>query len=70
VDSPNSCVAFEIGLDEIPSTSGFDSIMFHLPTTKVSPFHVIFNLNKILITTCFNKGFRIVILHLGLKEFL
>ncbi len=59
-----------IYLDEIPSTLGVDFRMPHLPTVKVSPFHVIFNLNKVLIATCFNKGSRTIIFYLGLKEFL
>jgi hypothetical protein len=70
VESPNSCVAVEVNLDEIPSASGFDSVVLHLLVVKVTPFHVIFNLNEIMIVTCFNKTFHTTILHPRLKEFL
>jgi len=76
VGLPNSCTIVELGLDEIPLTSGGDSPMFHSPTIEVSPFHVIFNLNKILITTCFEKcgygkaTFHTIVLRPRLKELL
>jgi hypothetical protein len=70
VESPNSCMVVAIYLDEIPSISSVVSKMPHLPMAKVSPFHVIFDLNGVLIATCFDKGSRIIILCLGLKEFL
>jgi hypothetical protein len=70
LESPNSCMAIEVGLDEIPSTLSFDFVMVRSPIAKVSPFHVIFNLNGVLIPTRFNKCSRIIIFHLGLKEFL
>jgi hypothetical protein len=57
-------------LDEIPSTLGVNSAVLHLPASEMSPFHVIFYLNGILIATCFNKRSRTNILHPGLKEFL
>jgi hypothetical protein len=38
--------------------------------TKVNSFHVIFDLNKILIATCFDRGFSIVIMCPRLKDFL
>ncbi len=70
MELPNSRAIVAISLDEIPSTLNVDSKVPHLPMVEVSPFHVIFNLNKILITTCFNKGFHIVIFRFGLKEFM
>jgi hypothetical protein len=50
--------------------------MIHLLVVEVSPFHVIFDLNEVLVTTHFNKGgygkptFRTIILKHGLKELL
>jgi hypothetical protein len=67
---PNSCIVVEFGLDEIPSTSSFDFAVCHLLAMEVNPFHVIFNLNGVLITTCFDKDSCIVIFRLGLKQFL
>jgi len=64
VESPNSFTA------NIPLTLGFN---FEVPCSlavEVSPFHVIFNLNEVLIATWFIRGFRTIICHLGLKEFL
>jgi len=61
---------------EIPLTSGGDSLVPCSPASKMSPFHVIFNLNGILITTDFDKGgygkatSRTAILRPRLKEFL
>jgi hypothetical protein len=56
MESPNSHTIIELGLDEIPSTSKIDSLMFHSLSLEVNPFHVIFDLNGVLITTCFDKG--------------
>ncbi len=70
MESPNSRVAVELGLDEIPLASTFDFIVLCLLTMEVNPFHVIFYLNKVIIATCFDKGFHSVILRPGLKEFL
>ncbi len=52
VESPNSHVAVEINLDDNPLTLSFDFVVPCLHVVEVSPFHVIFYLNKILITTC------------------
>ncbi len=70
VESPNSHMIVAVTLDKILLTLGVDSTMHHSFTTKVGPFHVIFYLNGVLITTYFDKGFQSVILRLGLKEFL
>ncbi len=70
MELPNSRAIVAINLDEIPSTSIVDSEVPHLLVMEVSPFHVIFDLNKVLIVTRFDKGSRTVILRLGLKEFL
>jgi hypothetical protein len=76
MESQNSHAAIELGLDEIPSTSSGNSLVFHLSIMEVSPFHVIFYLNGIIIATCFEKGgygkaaSHILGLMLGLKEFL
>jgi len=76
VESPNSHNVVEVGLDEIPSTSGGDYPMPRSPTSEVSPFHVIFKLNGVLIVTRFDKGGYgnptscTIIFHLRLKEFL
>jgi hypothetical protein len=57
-------------------TSGMDSLVPHLPSLEVSVFHIIFNLNGILIATHFNTAryWRappcIVIFEPRLKEFL
>ena len=51
-ESPNSHVVVEINFDEIPLTPIFDSIVPCLPVVEVNPFHVIFNLDGILIPTC------------------
>jgi hypothetical protein len=53
VDSLNSFAIIELGLDEIPLILGINSLMLHLPSPKVNPFHVIFNLNEVLIATRF-----------------
>jgi len=70
VESPNSCAAIEVDLDEILSTSSGNSPLPYSHVVVVSPFYVFFNLNKVLITTHFNKGSCIVIFHPRLKEFL
>jgi hypothetical protein len=57
-------------LDEIPSTLGVDSSVLCLHAAKVNPFHVIFDLNGVLIATNFDRDSGIVILYLELKEFL
>jgi hypothetical protein len=67
---PNSRTVVEVGLDEIPLTSSVNSEELHSSMMKVNAFHVIFDLNRVLITTCFNKGSCIIILHPRLKEFL
>jgi len=41
VESPNSHATIEVGLDEIPSTLSFDSIVPHLPTMEVNPFQMV-----------------------------
>jgi hypothetical protein len=53
MESPNSRMVVEVGLDEIPSTLGVNSRVPHSPPTKVSLFHVIFNINGALSATCF-----------------
>jgi hypothetical protein len=70
VESPNSCAAVEVGLDEILSTLGGNSPSPCSHRAEVGPFYVIFDLNRILITTHFNKSSCTVILRPGLKEFL
>jgi hypothetical protein len=70
VELPNSCTVVEVNLDEIPLISSVNSPMLHSPTAKVCPFHVIFNPNGIMITTCFNKCSCTIIFRHGLKEFL
>ncbi len=76
MESPNSRTVIELGLDEIPLTSGGDSLVPLLPSPKVSSFHVIFDLNKVLIATRFDKGgygkvaSHTVILQPRLKELL
>ncbi len=67
--SPVSRVVVAIDLDETPLILGVDIEMLHLPMVEVSLFHVIFDLNKVLIATCFDRGSHTVILRLGLKEF-
>jgi len=69
VESPNSHTVVEVGLDEIPSTSGVSSLMPCSHVTEVHPFHVIFDINGVLIATHFNKGFCTIIFHPRLKEF-
>ncbi len=55
VVSPNSWAFGELEVHEMPSTSRVDSQMIHLPSLEVSLLHVIFDLNKVLITTRVNK---------------
>jgi hypothetical protein len=60
----------------MPLTLKVDSLVPCLPIAEVSPFHVIFNLNKVLVATWFDKGgygkaaFHTIIFQHGLKEFL
>jgi hypothetical protein len=70
VELPISSTVIEVSLDEILLTSSGKSPMPHSHAAEVSTFHMIFNLNKFLIATHFDKGFHIVILCLRLKEFL
>jgi hypothetical protein len=70
MESPNSCTIVEVNLDEILSTLGVKSLVPCSHAIEVNPFHVIFDLNGVLIATLFNKGFCTIILHPGLKEFL
>jgi len=70
VESPNSHMIVVVSLDVILLTLGVNFIVYCSFTVKVGPFHVIFYVNVVLITTCFNKGYHNVILRLGLKEFL
>jgi len=70
VESPNSHAVVEVGFDEIPLTSSFDSIVFRLLTMELNPFHAIFYLNIVIIATRFDRGSHTIILHPGLKEFL
>jgi hypothetical protein len=72
----NSHAIVEINLDEIPLILGGNSLVFCLLVAKVSPFHMNFNLNKVIIATHFDKGgygkatFHITIHFLQLKELL
>jgi hypothetical protein len=70
VESPNSCAVVVIDFDEIPLTLSVDFEVPCLHAVEVSPFHVIFDLNKLLIPTCFDKGSCTIIFRLKLKEFL
>jgi hypothetical protein len=70
VELLNSCLVVEVGLNEIPSTLGFDFAVPHSLIMEVSPFHVIFDLNEVLITTHINRGSHTIILRPKLKEFL
>jgi hypothetical protein len=70
VELPNSCTVVEVNLDEILSTLGGDSPVPCSHVVKVSPFHMIFDLNKVLIATCFDKGSHTIIFHPGLKNVL
>jgi hypothetical protein len=69
VGLPNSCVVVEIDLDEIPF---FRCQLRNASFTynKGESISCDFDLNRVLIATCFNKCSRIVIFHHGLKEFL
>jgi len=69
VESLNLRTVVVINLDVIPSTLNVDSGTPYSLATKVSSFHVIFDLNEVLIATCFNRGFNTVIPCPGLKEF-
>ncbi len=70
VELPNLGAIVVISFDEIPLPLGVDSKMPCSLVVKVSPFHVIFNLNKVLITTHFDRGSYTVLLRHGLKELL
>jgi hypothetical protein len=70
VESTNSCVVVEVSLNEILLISSVNSLVLRLHTMEVSPFHVIFNLNEVLIATRFDKGYRTIFFHPILKEFL
>ncbi len=70
MESLNLCTVVVVSLDEIPSTLNVDSGMPCSLVTKVTSFHVIFDLNEVLIATCFDRGFSTVIPCPGLKEFL
>ncbi len=71
VELPNSRTFVELGMDEMPSISKVDSLVPCSPTAEVNRFHVIFNLNKILVTTYFDKDIygkvasRTIIFQLG-----
>jgi hypothetical protein len=67
VESLNLCTVVVVSLDEIPSTLNVDSGMPCSLVTKVTSFHVIFDLNEVLIATCFDRGFSTVIPCPGLK---
>jgi hypothetical protein len=69
VESPNARMVVTIDLDEIPSILGVKIEMLHLPMVEVDLFYVIFDLNKVLIATCFDRGSHTVIFRPGLKEF-
>jgi len=70
VESLNSCLVVEVSLNEIPSTLGFDSTTPCSLAITVSPFHVIFDLNKVLIVTHSNRSSHTIIFRPRLKEFL
>jgi hypothetical protein len=70
VELLNSCLVVEIGLNEILSTLCFYSTVPHSHTMEVSPFHVIFDLNKVLIVTHSNRSSHTIIFRPRLKEFL
>jgi len=70
VESLNSCLVVEVGLNEIPSTLGFDSTVPCLLAMEVSPFHVIFNLNEVLIATHSDRSSHTIIFCPRLKELL
>jgi len=70
VELPNSRTVVKVGLDERPLTLNVNSLVLCSHVAKVSPFQMIFYMNGILIVTCFDKGFYIVILYPRLKEFL
>jgi hypothetical protein len=70
IESKNSFIVVEVGLDEIPLTLSVDSKMPCSLIAKVSPFHVNFYLNEVMIATHFDKGSRTIILYPRLKELL
>jgi hypothetical protein len=56
VESPNSQSFSEQKMHEMPSISGIDSQVLHSPSLKVNALHVIFYLNGVSISTCYNRG--------------
>ncbi len=76
MELPNSCASVELGLDEMPLTLRVESQVPHSPIAQMSPFHVIFYLNGVLVVTHFDRGgyhkapSRTIILQPRLKEFL
>lgn len=56
MESPNSRSLSEQKFHEVPSTSRINFPMSHSPSSKLSPLHVIYNLNGVLVATCFNRG--------------
>jgi len=70
VESPNSHVIVAINLNEILLILGVNITVHYSFTVEVGPFHVIFDMNGVLITTYFDKGSHNIILCLGLKELL
>jgi hypothetical protein len=70
VESLNSRAIVVVSLDDIPLTLNVDSEVLHSPIAKVNSFHVIFNLEGVLIATHFDRGSCTVILCLRLKEFI
>jgi len=74
VELPNARTFVELGMDEMPSTLRVESLVPCSHVIEVIPFHVIFNLNKILVATCFDEGeygkvaSHTIIFQLGLKE--
>jgi len=70
VELSNSHVVVAVGLDEIPSTLSVDVEVPGSLIVEANLFHVIFNLNGILIVTCFNRGSRTIIIYPGLNEFI
>ncbi len=70
VETPNSRVVVVVNLDEILLTSNVDSDVPCLLMTEANPFHMIFDVNGVLIATHFDRGSCTIILCPGLKEFL
>jgi hypothetical protein len=66
IELPNSRAVVVISLDGIPLILNVDPEMPCSLMEEVNPFHVIFDLNGVLIATHFNRGFCIIILYLGI----